>query len=421
MSQRIRHWTFLTFTLGALALLLALTASQAGAKPLPQAGVSNESCLKCHADPGLTFQLEDGESVSLYIDQTVFEDSIHGKLGYACVQCHTDLDGYPHPEFSALDRRDLSLALYDACFKCHSGQYERTLDSVHERALESGNRQAAICTDCHGAHNTQQLTDPRTDELLADARLNIPITCSKCHNAIYGKYLTSVHGNALINENNRDVPTCIDCHGVHNIEDPTTSRFRLLSPEICAKCHTDPNIMDKYGISTDVLNTYVADFHGTTVTIFEKVSPDSPTNKAVCYDCHGVHDIQNISDPQSGLEFRQNLLKRCQVCHPDATANFSGAWLSHYIPSRQHNPLVYYVNLFYSIFIPGLLGGMGVLVVLDVSWRIRRRRAASRAKEEPPEPPSPTGSPQPGGSPEGATPREEPPGEETHHAGGEQL
>ena len=399
MSQRTRHWTYLTLALGMLALALAANASRAEATPLTQAGVSNDSCLKCHSDPGLSFQLENGDSFSLYVDQAVFDGSIHGKLGYACVQCHTNLDGYPHPQFTAIDPRDLSLALYDACFRCHSGQYERTLDSVHETALESGNRQAAICTDCHGAHNIRQLTDPKTDELLPDARLNIPVTCAKCHNAIYGKYLTSVHGDALINEDNRDVPTCIDCHGVHNIGDPTTAHFRLLSPSICARCHTDPTIMDKYGISTAVLNTYVADFHGTTVAIFNKVSPDAPTNKAVCYDCHGVHDIQNVTNPQSGLEFRQNLLKRCQVCHPDATANFSDAWLSHYIPSPEHNPLVYYVNLFYSIFIPGLLSGMGILVVLDISWQVRKRRAASRAKAEPPA--APPGPPEAFGLPEG--------------------
>jgi hypothetical protein len=391
VSHRIRHWTFLTLALATIAVTLALTANRADATPLPQAGVSNESCLKCHADSGLTFQLENGNTVPLYINQAVYDNSIHGRLGYGCVQCHTDLEGYPHPTFTALDRRDLALELYDACFQCHSGQYERTLDSVHQNALESGNRQAAICTDCHGAHDIQQLTDPRSGELLPEARLHIPITCAKCHNAIYGKYLTSVHGDALVNEDNRDVPTCIDCHGVHNIEDPTTARFRLLSPQICAKCHTDPKIMDKYGISTQVLNTYVADFHGTTVTIFNKVSPDAPANEAVCYDCHGVHDIQNISDPQSGLEFKQNLLKRCQVCHPEATANFSGAWLSHYIPSPQHNPLVYYVNLFYSIFIPGLLGGMGALVVLDVTWQIRKRRAAVRDEPEPEPQPTPPG------------------------------
>ncbi len=361
------------------AFALSISVSRVDATPLNQAGVSNESCLECHAVPGVSLTLDDGESFSVYIDPDEFNQSVHGAGGYACVQCHTDLEGYPHPEFQASDRRDLALALYDACFRCHSGQYERTLDSVHQRALDSGNREAAICTDCHGAHNTHKLTDSSSGQLLPEARLRIPITCAKCHNAIYGKYLTSVHGDALVNDGNLDVPTCINCHGVHNIEDPTTARFRLLSPSICANCHTNPELMDKYGLSTEVLNTYVADFHGTTVEIFSKVSPDAPTNKAVCYDCHGIHDIQSVSDPAGGLEFRQNLLARCQVCHPDATANFSDAWLSHYIPSPENTPAVYYVNLFYRIFIPGLLGGMGILVLLDVTWQVRKRRVKDDA------------------------------------------
>ncbi|MCJ7695291.1 MAG: hypothetical protein MUO40_07665, partial [Anaerolineaceae bacterium] len=172
---------------------------------------------------------------------------------------------------------------------------------------------------------------------------------------------------------NTDAPSCIDCHGVHNIEDPTTNEFRLNSPQICAKCHTDPEVMDEYDISTDVLDTYVADFHGTTVTLFEKQTPDAETNKPVCYDCHGIHDIKRADDPDKGLQVRENLLVRCQVCHPDATINFPDAWLSHYIPSAEKTPLVYYVNLFYMILIPVVLGGMGLLVVLDFTKQMRDR------------------------------------------------
>ena len=80
-------------------------------------------------------------------------------------------------------------------------------------------------------------------------------------------------------------------------------------------------MMGKYDISTDVFNTYVADFHGTTVTIFDKQSPDQATNKAVCYDCHGVHDIKSVSDPEATV-VKENLLVTCQRCHPDAEANF---------------------------------------------------------------------------------------------------
>jgi hypothetical protein len=77
------------------------------------------------------------------------------------------------------------------------------------------------------------------------------------------------------------------------------------------------------------------------------------------------------------------LLARCRVCHPDITANFPDSWLSHYIPSQKEYPVVYYVNVFYSIFIPTVLGGMAVLVVLDLFWRARRRFFKSRAAPGP--------------------------------------
>jgi predicted CXXCH cytochrome family protein len=319
--------------------------------------------------------LQNGEQLSLFIDSEGYAQSVHGQGGYACIQCHTGLRGYPHPSFQAADRRDLSLQLYAACQRCHSGEYERTLDSAHEQARDRGVLEAAVCTDCHGAHDTRRLTDTQSGALLPESRNWIPQTCARCHNAIYEKYLTSVHGAALLEEDNPDVPTCIDCHGVHSIEDPTTAAFRLDSPQLCAGCHTDPERMGKYGISTQVLDTYVADFHGTTVTLFEKQSPDAETNKPVCFDCHGVHDIRRTDDPVKGLQVRENLLARCQVCHPDASSNFPDAWLSHYVPSAERHPLVFAVDTFYKFFIPGVLGGMGVIVALDASWRVRQRLA----------------------------------------------
>jgi len=381
-----------------------------------QQSTDNSFCLGCHSNPDLSKVLSNGDILSLYIDGNEHAKSVHGEAGIVCVQCHTQIDDFPHPEFNAVDRRDASLQLYTACRTCHADQYAKANDSVHSRALEAGNREAAICTDCHTAHTVRRLTNPVTQQLLPDARIWVPQTCAKCHSAIYDKYKDSVHGAALIEETNLDVPTCIDCHGVHNIEDPTTAAFRLNSPNLCAKCHTDPNIMDKYGISTQVLSTYVADFHGTTVTLFEKLSPDAVTNKPVCFDCHGVHDIARVDDPQRGLEIRQNLLKRCQVCHPTATANFPDAWLSHYIPSPEKTPLVYFVNVFYQLFIPGVLGGMAVLVLLDVSSRLRersrgRRQAARRSA--PPAPVPKSAIPEKSGSPQESSGTTDPPdGEE---------
>jgi len=79
---------------------LGLAAFRAFAQQ-EQPGVSNQSCLACHADPNLGMLLQNGEQLSLFIDSGVYAQSVHGQIGYACVQCHTVLRGYPHPSFQA--------------------------------------------------------------------------------------------------------------------------------------------------------------------------------------------------------------------------------------------------------------------------------------------------------------------------------
>lgn len=359
----IRH----TVALGLALLLAAVVTMILGVGPASAADgdqTENEECLACHGEPGIQVEFPNGEQVEAHVDSEVFGDSVHGEAGLACIDCHPDKEeGFPHRPVTADSPRVYALQRYTSCSACHFSKYEAQLDSVHERAIEAGNLEAAVCTDCHGAHDVQPAGEPRSA---------IPQTCRQCHSAIYDVYRESVHGEALLDESNPDVPTCIDCHGVHNIEDPTTAEFRLNSPQLCAGCHADPDLMGKYGISTDVLETYVADFHGTTVTLFEKQAPDHETNKAVCFDCHGIHDIRRTDDPESRV-IRENLVETCRQCHPDASENFPAAWASHYIPSREHNPLVFLVNRFYSIFIPAVLGSMGVFVLSDIGRRVARR------------------------------------------------
>jgi nitrate/TMAO reductase-like tetraheme cytochrome c subunit len=338
--------------------------------------VDNATCLSCHSQPGLIKNLPNGEVLSLTIDPSHYTSSIHNGLN--CTDCHKNITSVPHAAMDFKSLRDVTLQNYVVCAQCHSEQYNKTLDSVHQKALAGGDINAAVCTDCHNPHTQAQITDKSTGKVLPEARVLIPTVCARCHSAIFDQYKNSVHGSALIGSGNTDVPTCIDCHGVHNIGNPTTNAFRLNSPLLCAKCHTDASIMSKYGISTQVLNTYVADFHGTTVTLFEKTSPDQVTNKPVCFDCHGVHNIKRVDDPVYGLAMKQNLLKACQRCHPNATANFPDAWMSHYIPSPTHDALVYYVNLFYKFFIPTVIGGMLVFVISDIFRRLLERRKGVR-------------------------------------------
>jgi len=367
--------------IAAFLFLMAMTLSSAtsvSAAPLPQREPpSNETCLFCHQDQELSVEIG-GQSLSLAINPDKFSRSVHSIEQVACVDCHSNITSFPHPEVIANSPRDFSLEMYPTCQQCHGEQYQKVLDSVHQTALAGGNTNAAVCTDCHNPHTQTRLTDKDTGKLLSDARLYIPQTCAKCHSKIYDTYKNSVHGSAL-QSGNSDVPTCIDCHGVHNIQNPTTNTFRNSTPYLCAKCHTDESIMSKYGISTNVLDTYVADFHGTTVKMFEETYPDQPTNKPVCTDCHGIHDIVMVDNPNAGVSIKSNLLVKCQQCHPGATTDtFTEAWMSHYEPSPTKWPLVYYVNLFYKFFIPAVLGGMIVFVLTDIYRRfIARGKGAS--------------------------------------------
>jgi predicted CXXCH cytochrome family protein len=271
---------------------------------------------------------------------------------------------------TAGSRRAFQMERYTQCKTCHPEQYMATLDSNHARALAGGNTEAAICTDCHGSHNISAPAEPRQ---------KISTTCQQCHSSIYDQYANSVHGKALAETSNPDVPVCTDCHGVHSQEDPTTVAFRLKSPDLCGSCHADKALMAKYGLSTDVFKTYVADFHGTTVELFKRQHPDQATNEAVCTDCHGVHDIQQVSSENPAV-VKENLLVTCRKCHPDASASFPDSWVGHFAPSREHYPLVYYVNLFYSILIPAVVGGMLLFVMLDAGRRILNRFQRRRAR-----------------------------------------
>lgn len=337
----------------AIALLLA---SPTEAAPPPSEEV--EMCLGCHGDRDLTMKLPSGEVRALFVDQQAFARSVHGdKLG--CVECHAGMAEVPHPAKPFKTLREMTIAYYEQCKRCHFANYTKSLDSVHYARLGAGDPRAPVCVDCHTAHGIMRPDVPRS---------RISKTCARCHQEIFAAYARSVHGRALLEDENADVPVCTDCHRAHNISDPRVPAFLLATPELCGKCHTNERIMKKYGLSTRVLATYLADFHGMTASLRRAEGTTAPGPTAVCTDCHGIHDITKVRAPGSTV-MQANLVKACQRCHPQATENFPSAWLSHYEPSWKHAPIVYAVTLFYRIFIPFVIGGLVLQILLHL-WRV---------------------------------------------------
>ena len=373
MNSKPARLALLAMLIVAFALVLyapgtVQAAPPAQDEPPDRVPMENDDCLACHKTPDMYRELPSGEQLYLTVDPVVFKASIHGRQGYSCTQCHTDISGYPHPELTVQNAREWTVQVMQACMQCHTQPAEEYASGHHADAYLMGNTKSATCIDCHSSHQTKELS--------RSPRFVIAQTCATCHAEVYEVYKNSVHGEALLEEGNWEVPTCVDCHNDHANAGPSDPGYLLFSPQICAKCHADEKMMNRYGINTDVFETYVADFHGTTVTLFEQVAPDQETNKPVCVDCHGVHDIQKPDQAYSSF-FKDNIDATCRRCHPGAMPEFGDAWLSHYPPDLEHNAIVYLVNMFYSLIIPGTVGGMLVFISAQVFRRWRNNQSGT--------------------------------------------
>lgn len=314
-------------------------------------------CLSCHGNPDIQpLTLPGGETVSTYVNPDVLAHSVHSPLGIECQACHTEITTYPHPAISFNSARELSRSYYLACQKCHSSNYDKAQDSMHAQAAAQGNLNAAICTDCHGAHDVQPPDQPRA---------HISEICGQCHQDIFNQYKNSIHGSALIQQDNPDVPVCTDCHGVHDIHDPRTAQFRVSSPELCAGCHANKELMAKYGLNPDVYNLYELSWHGVDVSVYEARWPNMWHQSAVCTDCHGVHDILSTDNPNSHVS-QANLLATCQKCHPTAGPNWTGAWIGHNKISLERTPYLFYTQVFYNYFASVVLWLSAIYVLLQI-------------------------------------------------------
>ena len=337
--------------------LLALPTRRALAQTSTPAPGNSDYCLTCHGDPNMApLTLPNGDSVPMYVSGDTVHNSIHGQLDMQCQSCHTNIQSYPHSPISFNSHRELSRSYYQLCERCHSTNYDKTLDSMHATAAAEGKLEAPICTDCHGAHDVQKPDQPRA---------HISGICGQCHKDIYEQYKNSVHGSALIQENNPDVPVCTDCHGVHNIHDPRTDLFRVETPELCAGCHSNQQLMDKYNIKPNVYDLYKTSWHGVDVSVYKARWPTIWHNSAVCTDCHGVHDIRKTTDSASHVN-PANMLATCQKCHAGAGPNWIAAWTGHNEISLQATPYLFYTKVFYEDFAYGVLWLSLIYVVLQI-------------------------------------------------------
>ena len=369
-------------------------------------GLANQDCLTCHGEQDLTMT-RGGETISLYIDEQQFNDSMHA--GTACAQCHTDVtvsqeracetiqtsvdcsichaeqvteyQGSTHGTLHAENDPDAP-----SCQDCHakhatlgaeqpiSPTYPRNVptlcgechrvgeqaatridakvedivgsyeDSVHGRGLiSSGLVVTATCADCHGAHSELPPDDPRS---MINPQ-NVAGTCGVCHHGIEEEFRTSIHYSDNPTEN-PEHPTCEDCHASHTISRIDKPGFRTLMMDQCGRCHEEQ------------AETFFDTFHG-------KVSRLGGEGVAKCYDCHGTHSILPPTEPHSTLS-RDNVVETCGECHEGSHRQFAG-----YLTHATHHDRDRYPYLFWSFWgmTALLVGTLSFALLHSMAWVVR--------------------------------------------------
>jgi predicted CXXCH cytochrome family protein len=123
--------------------------------------------------------------------------------------------------------------------------------------------------------------------------------------------------------------------------------------------------MAPYDIPVMVANTYLSDFHGVTASLADPAEIEERQLVVTCVDCHGVHDIASPALLPEGV-MKAKVAAVCSECHEGAGSDLPAAWLSHFQPSLRHAPLVFLVELFYKIFIPFVVVGLLLQVMLHL-------------------------------------------------------
>jgi hypothetical protein len=270
----------------------------------PQATGGVNTCFDCHTKLG-------GKQADLAAQ---WQRSSHAERNVACADCHggdpsadtIDAAMSPKAGFIGVPAKSDVPAL---CASCHADvarmrqynlptdQYDQYKESVHGKRLAEGDLNVATCFDCHGGHQVLKPNDPASTVYPA----NVPGLCAGCHAnqtlmAAYNistdqldLYRQSVHGRALLDNQDFRAPTCATCHGTHGAAPPGVNEVA----NVCGTCHAAAQ------------DDYLKSPHA-------KAGAGGPQ----CVACHGRHDV---SQPSEAL-YVGSEPRHCNACHAPNSA-----------------------------------------------------------------------------------------------------
>ncbi|MFA5891712.1 MAG: multiheme c-type cytochrome [Actinomycetota bacterium] len=317
-----RRWPALFGLASAAAITLGmlggLSPAAAGSDPTttPEptpARMRQSGCPTCHGNPAIADPTASRPKPrpDLYIPADAVLKSVHGDL--PCTTCHPSLTSVIHQN----PAQDLAKARM-SCAKCHSEQAD-----LYSRSP-------------HGSN-----TAIPTTWLLPEAGE---------HKAPHGK-----QGD----ETPKYRPSCVTCHGAHDVRPPGSRAFAVSVATRCAQCHVQRGE-----------SFFERNYHGKGVVLGRK-------DIAGCPDCHGSHLILSADDPAS-MVAPENRLETCRTCHPKARGNFGDIQIHLAGSPLPDDPKLATVMAAMTLLVVMTFAMFGAHTILDMrhAWREHQKAAA---------------------------------------------
>ena len=278
--------------------------------------VQERECQSCHI--GEMFRVQ-------------FDTSLHGTNG--CTSCHTGIRDL------GAHKTGKEKPLQVNCGRCHQVIAQKFTGSFH--AIQKGFN----CADCH--RDIHALKYAPEDE--AGRKARVIQKCTECHDQ--GKYVVLGHAQSVL-EGNQDSADCSDCHGLHDTHVYHTDRAEHLEAARefytgkCVECHGNREIMQRSGLSADVVEDYRKTYHGKVANV------GSSALVAGCAYCHNSHNTLPKTDPRSSIH-PQNLVASCERCHKGFHPQFV-EYIAHpdYL-NREKYPTLFWTFIFMSCLLAG--------------------------------------------------------------------
>ncbi len=232
-----------------------------------------------------------------------------------------------------------------------------------------------LCMSCHSKQEYKADVSPAS----LDQSAHKSLMCSDCHLNVHKE--TS---NLKLDMNNQ----CSGCHASVTHENIHSPSLTGGIGALCTDCHGVHNIQSVKDPDSSVNKLNV---HDTCIKCHSDINEAyhysyhgtavdlGSLKAATCVDCHGTHDILPPTNPDSSIA-KKNLPETCAKCHSTPQANFAKG-MEHLTPYDNEKDGAYWLWVVWKFFIALILFDIlkdCTIAIFELFRKLRNRKDAKK-------------------------------------------